>query len=59
MRKKLKVLRVQEDLTQLQMAKKLNVSRQNYQAIEGGLINGSFKFWVRFQNTFNIPDADM
>lgn len=59
MRTKLKVLRVKEDLTQDEMAKKLGVSRQTYQAIESGERRGSDIFWNNVQTTFEIPESEM
>lgn len=59
MKTKLKVLRVKEDLTQDEMAKKLGVSRQTYQAIESGERRGSEEFWLSVHGVFNVPASEM
>ena len=58
-RTKLKLLRVAHHLTQEQMAKRLNVSRNTYVSIENGARNGTYSFWERVQGTFAIPSEDM
>ena len=47
------------DLSQKQMAEKLNYSFSHYSLIERGLKDGSQDFWNKLQQTFDIPDADM
>lgn len=55
----LKMYRISLDLTQEQMAARLNVPKPSYIAIENGLRNGNHLFWKKFQNTFHISDAEM
>lgn len=55
----LKQFRIGLQLTQQEMADKLNVERGKYVGIENGLRNGKYDFWENFQRTFNIPDEKM
>ncbi len=57
--KSLKILRVRHDLTQGEMAQKLNMSRQAYAKIENGLGDGNITFWSKVQRTFNISSEEM
>lgn len=59
MRTKLKILRVQHNLTQEQIAQKLNCLRATYTSIESGNRNGKLTFWENLQSAFNIPDEKM
>ena len=54
-RKELKRLRVSNFLSQEQMAKRCNVSRNNYSYIERGERDGSADFWFTLQDKFNVP----
>lgn len=51
---KLKQLRVGLDLSQEQMADKLEVSRSNYAAIENGKRYGTLRFWRDLQIKCNV-----
>lgn len=57
MRKNLKLLRVEHDLTQDQMASRLGVSRTAYINVELGKSKGSIDFWLKIKKEF--PDADI
>ena len=60
MRKKLKELRViKMCLTQEQMAKKMEVCRAAYAAVEKGVKYGTPIFWMKLQSAFGIPDEEM
>ena len=60
MRKKLKGLRVVElGLTQEQMAKKIEICRAAYAAVEKGVKHGTPIFWMKLQSVFGIPDEEM
>ena len=56
---KLKQLRIGLDLSQEQMADRLNVSRSQYAAIENGQRYGTLKFWRNLQETLVVPKADV
>lgn len=58
-RTNLKLLRVQNKLTQEQMAEKIGITRANYAAIENGRRTGRDHFWNSLQKVFNIPDEEM
>lgn len=57
MRKNLKMLRTDNDLTQEQMAKRLGVTRTTYNNIENGKSKGSITFWLRVKEEF--PEIDI
>lgn len=59
MRTKLKLLRVENNLTQNEMAKKTGVSIATYNKIENGTRNGSMEFWKNVQIAFNLTDAEV
>lgn len=52
MRKNLKRLRFEHDLTQEEMAEKLNVSRVTYCKIENGKSKGTTTFWLNVEKEF-------
>lgn len=54
MRKGLKKLRVNHDLTQPQMAKLCGVSLSTYNLIEQGKRQGSQEFWVAVKKKFDL-----
>lgn len=54
MRTKLKIFRVTHNLTQRDIAKKLNVSLSTYNLIEQGKRRGSQEFWLKLQQEFNL-----
>lgn len=56
---KLKQLRVGLDLSQEQMAERLNVSRSMYAAIENGQRYGTLKFWNNLQVTLVVPKQEV
>lgn len=55
----LKVFRVKNKLTQVEMAEKLKISKATYIAIEKGQRDCTLKFFNGLQREFNIDDADM
>lgn len=59
MRKELKILRVENDLTQAQMAKKLGIALSTYNLIENGKRGGNKQLWIKLKNTFNVSDERM
>lgn len=58
-RKNLKILRVEQDLTQIDMAKRIGCNRAAYGAIEAGTRDPSFEFMEKLQAAFNIPAERM
>lgn len=58
-RKKVKILRIEKNLSQDKLGKMLNVSSQYISLIENGKANGSYGFWHRFKTVFNIPDEEI
>ena len=59
MRTGLKILRVKQHLTQVEMAAKLGVSYATYNLVEQGKRKGSEEFWLKLQKAFNLTDAEM
>lgn len=59
MRVELEVFRVRQKMSKTEFADKLGVSRSNYSLIEMGKRNGTFEFWSKLQETFNVPDSEM
>lgn len=59
MRTNLKLIRVKNNLSQLQMAEKLDCTRATYSSIECGNREGRHYFWKRLQSAFSVPDANM
>ena len=57
--KALKILRVEQGLTQEQMGAVLGVSRQMYAKIENGQSDGNIQFWARLQRNFHISNDRM
>lgn len=57
MRKNLKMLRVENDFTQAEMAMRLGVTRTTYCKIENGKSNGSMTFWLGVKRAF--PEIDI
>ena len=58
-RKNLKIFRIEQDLTQSDMAERVGCSRDAYSSIELGKRNPSYDFMVDFQNAFNVPNENM
>ena len=59
MRLNLKLLRVQNNLTQEEFAEKVGVSRGVYSNIENSKVNGTMIFWDNVQKAFEVPDEKM
>lgn len=59
MRSELRVMRIRKKLTQKEFAEKVGMSFQNYSKIELGRVDGTFKFWNKLQEVFEIPDEEM
>lgn len=58
-RKNLKIFRVEQDLTQSDIALEIGCSRDAYSAIESGARDPSYEFMEKLQAAFNIPDERM
>lgn len=58
-RKNLKIFRVRHDLTQSDIANRIDYDRQGYSAVENGKRNPSIDFFMNLQNAFDIPDEEM
>lgn len=58
-RKKILYFRIEKNLTQETMAEMLGVTSQYISYIERGRSNGSYKFWNKFKEVFNIADEDI
>lgn len=58
-RKNLKFLRIKNDLTQEQMAEKLEVCKATYNFVETGKRQGNTEFWQNLQKAFDVPDEEM
>jgi DNA-binding XRE family transcriptional regulator len=56
---KMKQMRIGLDLSQEQMADRLNVSRSLYAAIENGKRYGTLKFWRNLQETLSLPKDEV
>lgn len=56
MRTELKVLRVKYNLTQVEAAKKLEVSTATYNLIENGNRDGNVKLWRKVKKVFKLTD---
>lgn len=57
MRKNLQMLRIENDLTQEQMATRLGVTRTTYCNIENGKSKGAITFWLAVKREF--PEVDI
>lgn len=58
-RHNLKLFRVQQKMTQNEMASRLKYSRSQYALVERGERDGTLEFWNNLQQTFFIPSANM
>lgn len=58
-RKKLKFFRIEQDLTQSDMAQRVGCDRASYSAIEVGSRNPSYEFMEKLQAAFDIPSERM
>jgi putative transcriptional regulator len=56
---KLKLKRVEKDLTQEQLAKLIGLSRVSYVHIENGEQNPSYETWGKIQAVLEIKDEEM
>lgn len=54
MRTRLKVLRTEHNLGQVEMSEKLGVSLATYNRVEKGARDGSLDFWRKLDKTFNL-----
>lgn len=52
MKNNLKKIREQQKLTQVDVAKALNITERHYQNIESGNSNGSIVVWEKLSNLF-------
>lgn len=59
MRKELKKLRIDYDLSQKVMAEKLGISAGSYSLIENGVRHGNPKTWEKIKELLNISDEKM
>lgn len=59
LRRELKKLRNENNLTQAQMAKRLAMNVSQYNMIENGKRKGSQSFWLDIQREFKLSDAKM
>lgn len=59
MRKNLKLFRIALDLSQTEIAEKLDVSRSYYGFIESGRQKGSVKFWETLKDVFVLSDKNI
>lgn len=58
MRKKLKNARKEHQLTQTELAEKLDITLQHYQRLEAGTSEGSVKVWSKLKEILNAPSID-
>ena len=59
MRLNLKLFRIKNKLTQLQIAEMIGCSRATYSFIESGKRGGTHNFWSSLQRAFDVPDEEM
>lgn len=57
MRKGLKLLRVENDLSQEKMAEICGVCFSTYRQIENGTNAGKAEFWLNLQKAFDLTDS--
>lgn len=53
------IFRKKQNLTQNEMADKIKVARSTYCLIESGKNDGSLRFFMKIQETFNLSDEEM
>jgi len=58
MRTNLIKLRQCKNLTQVELAKKLEISERQYQNLEAGTSDGSIKIWYKLKNILNSETID-
>lgn len=59
MRKRIKILMIERDLTQKELAEMLDVTPQYMGNIIRGTSNGSYNFWENFKKVLGIPDTEI
>jgi transcriptional regulator with XRE-family HTH domain len=59
MRKQIKILMIERNLTQGSLAELLGYTPQYINYIIRGRSNGSYKFWETFKEKLNIPDDEI
>ena len=59
MRKKIKHLMIDRDMTTSDLAEVLGCSRQYLHQIITGKSNGSYTFWKSFKEVLQIPDEEI
>jgi len=50
--------RQNKDLTQVELAKKLNISERQYRSLEAGTSDGSIKIWRKLKDILNAETID-
>ena len=58
-RKNLKIFRIEQDMTQSDMALEIGCSRDAYSAIESGSRDPSYDFMKKLQTAFDVPSERM
>ena len=58
-RTNLKIFRIRHNLTQSDMAARVNYDRAAYGAIESGARNPSIEFFMNLQAAFDVPNEQM
>lgn len=59
MRKKIKYLLIERNLTIKELADKLGYSSQHVSFIINGRSDGTQKFWNKFKQVLDIPDSEI
>ena len=59
MRKQIKILMIERDLTQNDLAELCGVTTQYMGNIIRGTSNGSYNFWENFKEKLEIPDTEI
>ena len=56
---KMKILRINHHMTQLDVAEKIGISLSLYNLIENGKRVGSIETWEKIQKLFSLSDKEM
>ena len=56
---KMKILRINHHMTQLDVAEKIGISLSLYNLIENGKRVGSIETWKKIQKLFSLSDKEM
>lgn len=56
---KLKIKRIENRMTQKEVAERLGISIPAYSFLESGKRKGRLELWIQIQNLFHISDAEM